>query len=161
MAEDFEDLYDLDNMSDDELKEFVLQELSEYPEIDVDDIEVAVRHGAVTLTGRVGTEQEQQEPERILVDVLGIREVTNELVVDEVRRFENSEAADDAAAETMASNPGMTASSPRTSDEAEHLMENLDAEQFGTEDPHEATMRGTAYEPPDHPVQEGGSGDDH
>lgn len=161
MADDFEDLYDLGNMSDDELKEFVLQEFSEYPEVDLDAVEVNVRNGAVTLAGRVGTEAEQQAPERILTEVLGIANVRNELVIDEVRRFQASEAADDAWAENLEQSPQMTANGPRTSDEAEHLMENLDAEQYGTENVQEAIERGTAYEPPDRPVQEGSSGEQH
>lgn len=161
MADDFGDLYDLDNMSDDELKQLVLQQLREYPEIDVDLIEVSASGGAVSVSGRVGTEQEAQQVERVLTDVLGVREVTNDLVIDEVVRGERSEAADEAWVEDSVGNPQMAEGTMRTSDEAEHLTENLAAEQFGTQDPQQATVRGTAYEPPDRPVQEGSSRELH
>jgi hypothetical protein len=161
MAEDFEDLYDLENMGDDELKDLVLQELSEYPELDVDLIEVSVRDGKVTLQGRVGTEAEIQQAEQVLTDVLGIDNISNELVLDEITRGERSEAADEAWAEDLAASTQMASEGPRTSDEAAHLMEDLDAEQFGTDVPQEAVERGTTYEPPDRPVQEGSSREQH
>ena len=155
MAEDFDDLYDIENMNDDELKDLVLQELHDYPEIDVDLIEVNVRNGHVQLTGRVGTEQEIQQVEHVITDVLGISNVSNELVLDELTRGELSEAADDAFAETLAASPERSSTAPRTSDTAEHLMDDIDAEQFGTDDVQEAIERGTSYEPPDRPPQEG------
>ena len=155
MAEDF------GYMSDAEMKDLVLQELRAYPEIDVDLIEVNVKDGAVSLSGRVGTEQEVQQAEHVLTDLLGVERVANELIVDELVRGERSEAADDAWAEDDAAHP-QHADGPRTSDEAAHLMENLDAEQFGTSVPQEAVQRGTAYEPPDTPPQEGSrSREDH
>ena len=43
----------------------------------------------------------------------------------------------------------------QTSDTAQHLVEDLEAEHFGTHNPQEATERGTAYEPPDRPIQQG------
>src|SRR5437762_585270 len=101
MASDFEDLYDLENLNDDELKQLVLQELSEYPEIDVDLIEIRAQDGVVTVTGRVGTEQELQQVEQVLTDVIGVDSVRNELVIDELVRGERSEAADDAWAEDL------------------------------------------------------------
>ena len=155
------DFYELENMSDDELAEYVLQELREYPELDVDLIEVSASDGAVTVSGRVGTEQEAQQVEHVLTDVLGVREVVNEIVIDEIVRGERSEAADDAWVEDAAGNPHLATGTIRTSDEAEHLTENLAAEQFGTQDPQQATARGTAYEPPDRPVQEGTSREQH
>lgn len=161
MAEDFENLYDIDNMSDDEIKDLVLQELREYPELDVDLIEVTVKEGAVRLSGRVGTEQEIQLAEHLLTDKIGIDNITNDLVLDELVRGERSEAADEAYADDMAATPQAASSGPRTSDEAAHLMENPDAEQFGTHDPQEAVERGIAYEPPDTPPQEGSSRENH
>lgn len=155
MAEDFDDLYDIENLNDDELKDLVLQQLREHPEIDVDLIEVNVRDGAVVVAGRVGTEQEIQQVEQILTDVLGVADFSNELVLDELRRGERSEAADEAWAEDYVGTAQMQGQTTSTSDEAAHLMEDLESEQFGTTIPQQATERGTAYEPPDTPVQQG------
>lgn len=155
MADDFENLYDLGNLSDADLKDLVLEELSEYPELDVDLIEVSVRNAAVTLSGRVGTEQEMQQVEHVLTDVLGVESVSNELVVDQLTRGERSEAADDAAMEESLGNPQLAEGTLRTSDEASHLTENLPAEQYGVDDPSEASKRGVTYEPPVRPVREG------
>lgn len=94
MASDYEDLYDIDNISDADLRELVLQELHEHPEIDVDFIEISVQDGEVRVAGRVGTEQEVQQIEHVLTDLLGASDIHNELVIDELVRGERSEAAD-------------------------------------------------------------------
>jgi len=157
MPDDFAEIFDIENMGDDELKELVLQELHEYPEIDVDLIEVAVRHGTVNISGRVGTEQERQEVEHILTDVIGIRQVENELVIDELVRGQRSEAADEEAAEETTAIPQLAEGTLRTTDEAEHLVENIEAEQYGSDNMQQAAARGTVYEPPVRPTQEGTS----
>jgi len=155
MADDFENLYDIDNMNDDELRELVVQELRDNPEIDADLIEVSARNGTVTVAGRVGTEQEIQQVEQILSDVIGLPNISNELVIDELRRGQLSEAADEAWAEDYAATPQAGAGPTATSDEAAHLIDDVEAEQFGTSDPQEAIERGTSYEPPTTPVQQG------
>ena len=157
-TDDFQDIYDIENMGDDELKDLVLQELAEFPEIDVDLIEVQVRAGAIRLAGRVGTEQEVQQVEHVVTDLLGSKTVTNELVVDELVRGQRSEAADEAWAEENDADPQTGEQAPRTSDTASHLMNDTAAEQFGTHNMQEAIERGTAYEPPDRPIQEGNTG---
>ena len=58
MAHEYDDIYDIENLDDGELKELVLQQLRESPDIDVDLIEVEVDDGNVRLAGRVGTEQD-------------------------------------------------------------------------------------------------------
>jgi hypothetical protein len=162
MARDYEDLYGIENMGDDELKELVLQELREHGDLDVDLIEVHVNNGDVRLAGRVGTDQEVRTAEHVITDLLGIGNVANELVVDELTRGERSEAADDAMGEESTVDDQIGGGNLRTSDTAQHLMEDLDAEQFGTHDITNATARGTAYEPPDRSTQEGiGGGEDH
>ena len=140
MARDFEDIYYLDSMSDDEIRDLVRQELGEYPEIDVDLIDVNVSNGAVQLSGRVGTDREIQQIERVLTDVIGIENIRNELVLDELVRGESNEDR---------------RTSPATSDEAAHLMENTEVDQFGTDDPQTAIERGATYEPGDGPPSEG------
>ena len=155
MASDYEDLYDIDNMSDGELRKLVLQELHEHPEIDVDRIEVSVQDGEVRIAGRVGTEQEVQTVEHVVTDLLGVGRVSNELVVFDAVRGQRSEAADDAFVEDLEADPQVSVGSDTTSDTAQHLVEDLEAEHFGTHDPQEAIERGTAYEPPDRAIQQG------
>jgi hypothetical protein len=157
MAREFDDLYDLNNLDDNEIKDLVLQELHEYPDIDPDLVQVDVQGGAVRLSGRVGTEQEVQTVEQVVTDVLGIQNVNNELVVDEVVRGQRSEAADDAFIEDIEADPqlGVGAGAGNTSDTAQHLVEDLEAEQFGTHDPQHAAESGTTYEPPDRGIQQG------
>ena len=157
MADEFDDLYDIANLDDRELKDLVLQELREYPDIDVDLVEVAVERGKVHLTGRVGTEQEVQTVEHVVTDLLGVERVTNELVVFDAVRGERNEAADDAYVEEMEADPQLSAGPgiANTSDTAQHLVEDLEAEHFGTHDPQEAVERGTTYEPPDRAIQQG------
>jgi hypothetical protein len=162
MASDYEDLYDIDNMSDADLKDLVLQELQEHPEIDVDLIEVSVQDGEVRIAGRVGTEQEVQQVEHVLTDLLGASDIHNELVIDELVRGQRSEAADDAFIEEREAESQTGETARRTSDTAEHLMDDIEADQFGTHNVQDAIQRGTAYEPPDRDLQEGiRGGEDH
>ena len=156
MAQDYEGIHDIESMDDGEIRELVEQELSETPDIDPDDVTVRVTEGRVTLEGRVGTEAELQAAEHVVTDLLGIKDVRNNLVVDELRRGEQSEAADFAAGDRSGrADAGSTAPGDRTSDTAEHLMNNTAGEQFGTSDVSEAISEGLSYNPPDNPVQEG------
>lgn len=156
MAHDYDDIYDLANLDDTELKDLVLQELGEYPDIDVDLVEVNVENRVVRLSGRVGTEQEVQTVEQVVTDLIGT-EVKNELVVDGNVRGQRSEAADDAYIEDIEADPQFSvgAGTHNTSDTAQHLVEDLEAEAFGTHNVQEAVERGTAYEPPDRAIQRG------
>lgn len=157
MAREYDDLHDIANLDDSEIKDLVLQELAEYPDIDADLVEVNVDGGQVRLSGRVGTEQEVQTVEQVVTDVLGIQDVRNELVIFDAVRGQRSEAADDALVEEMESDPQFSvgAGSAITSDTAQHLVEDLEAEHFGTHNVQEAVERGTAYEPPDRGIQQG------
>ena len=164
MAHEYDDLYDLSNLDDTEIKDLVLQELREVPDIDAELVEVNVEQGVVRLSGRVGTEQEVQTVEQVVTDVIGIERVNNELVVDEVVRGQRSEAADEAFAEEREAAPQFSIGTGiiNTSDTAQHLVEDVEADQFGTHNPQEAIERGTAYEPPDRPGQQGSySREDH
>jgi hypothetical protein len=89
MARDFEDLHDIDDLSDDELKALVRQHLASHNGLDVDDLSVRVEDGTIFLGGRVGTEGERRIAEHVVTDVLGIVSVTNEILVDPIRRAES------------------------------------------------------------------------
>lgn len=155
MADDFENIYDIEDMDDQEIEDLIVQELREYPDLDADSIQVRVEDGFVTLGGRAGTEQEMQEVEHIVSDILGIRDYSNEIVVDEVARAEYSAAADEAAAEAAEESSPLGDRQTATEDTAGHLLEHLESEMLGTRDVQEAVGEALPYNPPDHPLQEG------
>ena len=156
MPSDFEGMYDVDSMDDGELKALIEQELAEHPDLGNDDVAIEVSSGRVRIEGRVGSEVEYQAIEHVITDLVGIKEVTNDLVVDALHRDEQPEAADDAAgARAARGDAGSDGAGDRTSDEAQHLLQDTAGEQFGTSDMGEAIEQGYSYHPPDNPVQEG------
>src|SRR5918992_3122805 len=156
MARDYEDIFRLENLSDDELRALVREQLAEYEQVDADNILVTATDGEVVLAGRVGTEEERRVAEHILSDVIGLERYRNDLVVAEVRRDEEPEAVDD---HLPGSREGHGEPNGRrdenVDDEAEHLQEDLDARMFGTHDVQSAIERGTSWNPPDEPTPEG------
>jgi hypothetical protein len=158
MPRDYEDLFDLGDLSDDELQSLIRRELEEYDTLDADNILVRVTGGVVELSGRVGTEEERRIAEHVVTDVIGVTRFTNHLVVDEVRRDEEPEAVDEhlaEAAERGEDQLGGRDDTMHTDPEAAHLREDLDAELYGTHDVQRAIEDGTPYEPPDTPTPEG------
>lgn len=156
MARDFEDIFRLDDLNDDDLRALVRQQLADYETVDADNILVTVTNGEVVLAGRVGTEEERRISERILADVIGLTSYRNDLVVDEIRRDEEPEAVDDHLAGSRERHGEPIGRRPENvDDEAEHLEEDLDARMFGTHDVQSAIERGTPWNPPDQPTTEG------
>ena len=156
MAQDFDELFfDFDNMTDDEIYDVVVQQLGEYPNIDPGWMEVRVQDGHVTLSGRVGTDAEKQVAEKIIVEVMGIPEFTNELVVTELVRGDVPEAADMAAAYEADFDDHLGGGVPNQEDSAAHLVENLETQTYGTRDMQEAIEEGAPYIPPDRPIADG------
>lgn len=156
------DLYDFDQMTDDEIRQVVVEHLAEYPNLDAGWIDVQVKDGLVTLSGRVGTDSEVRVAEAVLDDVLGIDSYSNELVVDELHRHELPEAVDEALAEEGAVDGQLGDISEQQSDTADHLSGDLEAETYGTHDMGTAIRDGAPYVPPDRPLADGyGSGEDH
>src|SRR5438270_1311946 len=102
MARDFEDVNDIDELSDEELRGLVRDHLANDSALDIDDLTIKVEDGHVILDGRVGTDEERRIAEHIVTDVLGIEDYENNIFVDPVRRAMNSEAADDNLAEEEA-----------------------------------------------------------
>ena len=134
MADDYDNSDEIRNLSDDELRAHVRAELASQNAFDVDDIDITVREGAVTVSGRVGTEEEVRIIDHVLTDVIGLADVTNELVVDELRRA--------------------------VSPEAEHLADVNSDDPGGTYDVHEAIEGAEPWIPPESPTPEGLSGQD-
>ena len=159
MARDFEDIFDLDDLSDDELRTLVRDRLADYETLDPDNILVTVEDGVVHLAGRVGTETERRIAEHVLTDVIGVTDFQNELVVDAIRRDEEPEAIDDHlySEANMADAP--LGGRPEThDDEAAQETEDLEARLYGTHDMQRAIGEGVPWEPPDSPTQEGLAG---
>jgi hypothetical protein len=155
------DIYDFATMTDDEIREVVLEHFRESPTLDADDIDVLVQEGTVSISGRVGTDSEVEVAIAILDDVLGL-DYTNELVFDELRRGEAPNAADDAIALQEETESSYGSPSDQQSDTAEHLVEDLEAETFGTRDLGKAIQDGSSYNPPDRPTSGGyGSREEH
>lgn len=161
MAQDFENIDDTAAMSDGELRAFVRDRLEQQLAFDPEDIEVAVRNGVVSLSGRVGTESEFRVVEHLLTDVLGLSEVKNELVVDPIRRAESPMAIDEHLADEDAHEGLLLGDRPGTdSPEADHLREDVRAELFGTADVQKAIEGAIPWIPPESPTPEGASGTD-
>ncbi len=161
MARDYEDIYDLDDLDDDELRRVVREHLAENNFVDVDDITVQVRNGVVHLSGRVGTEGEQRVAERLITDLLGVEQVTNDLVVDPLRRAESPIDVEEHLAVEEANEGLLLGDRPvQLSPEAEHLVEDIDGLTHGTSDMQRVMESGETYIPPTSPTQEGFSGTD-
>jgi len=161
MAHDFEDIHDLDDLNDDELKALVRTHLAAEAGLDSREISVLVEDGVVTLAGTVGTEAEQRIAEHVVTDVLGVEHYDNQLAVDPQRRAISpmdidDHLADEAETEGLLLGDRAVPLSP----EAEHLEEDLDARLYGTTDVQSAIEDGTAWVPPDSPTPEGRDGSD-
>ena len=161
MEKDYEDIDEIDELTDGELRALIRDRLEEQVAFDPNDVEVAVRGGVVTLSGRVGTEQELRIVEHVVTDLIGIKEVKNNLVVDPIRRAESPVAIDEHLVDEELHEGILLGDGPRPEDpEAEHLHEDIRAELFGTTDVHEAIEEGIPWNPPEGPTPEGGFGPD-
>lgn len=156
MARDFEDLHDIDDLNDDELRQLVRSHLDGEQGLDADDITVVVEDGVVALAGRIGTESEMRIAEHVVTDVLGIEQFENQLVVDPIRRGTSPEAIDDHLADEAARAGKLLGDRPvPLSPEVEQVRESLDDRLYGTTDVQDAIAEGTAWNPPDSPTPEG------
>ena len=156
MAQDFENLRDIEGLTDSELRDVVRETLRDSNAIDHEDIVVRVADGVVHLTGRVGTEQELRIAERLMTDVLGIEQLESELVVDTLRRAESPIAidehlADESEREGLLLGERAIPISPET----DHLADDVGARLNGTTDVQDAIERGTPWIPPESPTPEG------
>jgi hypothetical protein len=159
VEKDYEDLDEIDELTDGELRALVRDRLDEQVAFDPNDVEVAVRGGVVQLSGRVGTEPELRIVEHVVTDLVGIKRVKNDLVVDPIRRAESPIAIDEHLADEELHEGILLGDRPRPEDpEAEHLQEDIRAELFGTTDVQESIAEGIPWNPPDGPTPEGLSG---
>lgn len=161
MARDYENLHDIDDLSDDELRGVVREHLAAHNGLDIDDLEVRVADGMVYLGGRVGTDGERRVAEHVVTDVLGIVSVTNEIVVDSIRRAESPMAIDEHLAEEDRTEGLLLGDRPRQhTDEATPLDDENESDQrlFGSTDMNDVVTGGIPWIPPESPTPEGLSG---
>ncbi|HJP85519.1 MAG TPA: BON domain-containing protein [Gemmatimonadaceae bacterium] len=161
MERDYEDIRDTDDLSDNELRALVRDRLEEQQAFDSDDVQIAVRSGVIYLGGRVGTEEEFRIIERVVTDLVGLKNLRNEMVVDPIRRAVSPEAIDEHLADEEMHEGLLLGDRPRNEDpEAEHVHEDLRSELFGTTDVQNSIANALPWNPPDTPTPEGVSGQD-
>jgi hypothetical protein len=161
MARDFEDINDIERLDDRELRGVIRDHLAAHNGLDINDLTVDVKDGAVTLGGRVGTEGERRIADHILTDVLGINDFSNEVVIDPIRRAESPMDIDEHLAEEDREEGLLLGDrAVPLSPEAEHLADLPDADIEGTTDVQESIERATGWIPPESPTPEGLSGTD-
>ncbi|MDQ3389520.1 MAG: BON domain-containing protein, partial [Gemmatimonadota bacterium] len=120
---DFGGIFHLEDMSDAELRQLIVQQLREYPNLDAGWIDISVEDGFVTLSGRVGTDGELQVAEKVIAEVLGIESYSNELIVSEHHRPDLPEAIDDSLAVEDELDDQLGGDNSQQSDTAAHLSE--------------------------------------
>jgi hypothetical protein len=156
VEKDYEDIRDTDDLNDNELRALVRDAFEQQMAVDPDDVEISVRSGVVTLSGRVGTDEELRIAERIVTDMVGLEKVRNDIFVDPIRRAQSPEAIDEHLADERLHEGLLLGDTPRPEDpEAEHLHENLRAELFGTTDVQQSIEDAIPWNPPDGPTPEG------
>ena len=152
----FENLHDLGDLNDRELRDVVRSHLRAHNGLDADYITVQVENGTVVLEGRVGTDYERRVAERVLTDVMGLVDVRNDLVVQAIHRAESPLDMEDHLVEEERTEGLLLGDRAVPLDpEAETLEEDLDARLYGTSDLGKAIADGTAWIPPESPTQEG------
>ena len=156
---DFENLHDIADLNDRELRDVVRSHLRAHNGLDADYITVHVSEGAVTLEGRVGTDNERRVAEHVITDVLGIERVNNSLVVATMHRAESPMDIDEHLVDEERTEGLLLGDrAVPLSAEAEHLEEDLDARLGGTSDIGKAIEEGTPWIPPESPTPEGMDG---
>lgn len=159
MARDYEDIFDVEDLDDNELRRLVREILRDNRSIDPQDITVHVRDGAVVLAGRVGTDAEKRIAERLVEDRIGLEHLQSQLVVDPIRRAESPEPVDEHLADEEEHEGLLLGDRPSNEeDSAEHLIPDPEGELYGTTDRMEATERGIPWVPPESPTPEGTGG---
>lgn len=156
MPRDYEDIFELDDVNDGELRAIVRETIERHDGIDSDSIVVTVKDGVVKLSGRVGTDGERQIADHVLSDVIGLTNYENDIVVDSIHRDQAPEAADDAAVEA-AEGSDEPLGRPRSplEDSSGDQEDELEARLYGSHDVTSAIEQGTSWAPPDSPTQEG------
>jgi len=166
MADDFDNTDEIQNLSDDELRQLVMTRIRDEPMLDGDGIGVHVHEGTVTVSGKVGTEEEVRILDHFLTDSIGLSDVKNNVVLDELYRTLSPEAIDEHLVDEekheglMGSDKAVpfTAESEHLADVSEEDSLDTDA---GTHDIGKAIEEGEPWIPPEGPTPEGLSGEEN
>lgn len=164
MADDFDNTDEMENLSDDELAEYVRTQLRDQPMLDGDAFGVGARDGRVIVTGTVGTEEELRILDHVLTDSIGLTNVQNNVAIGDLYRAESPEAIDEHLVdEDEHSGLILGDASLPFSPEAEHLADMPDVDSFedpgGTHEIIRAVEEGEPWIPPEGPTPEGLGGD--
>jgi hypothetical protein len=161
MARDFEDISNLDDLNDDELRQLVREQIAEHTGLDPDDITVRVEGGRVVLEGRVGTDGERRIAEHVVTDRVGIVDVRNDLVVDSLVRAESPMAIDDHLVEEERTQGLLLGDMPPQRDDQDvQLADDAAQDDTGTTDMQKVVESGAPWIPPTSPTPEGMRGTD-
>jgi BON domain len=162
MARDYENLNDIQDLDDRELRDLVHEHLAAHGALDVDDITISVQNGHVLLAGRVGTDGERRIAEHVLTDVVGVSNYANEIVVDPIRRGLSPEAIDEHLADEAARAGTLLGDVPVAGEpSAQYAADaNVKDELDGSTDYEEVTQNGVPWNPPSSPTPEGYLGSD-
>lgn len=156
MARDFENIHDVGDLSDRELRDLVRSHLAAHNGLDPDYITVRVDDGTVVLEGRVGTDYERRVAEHVLTDTLGLQSVRNDLVVQSIHRAISPMDIEDHLNDEERVEGLLLGDRPvRLNPETENETEDIDARLWGTSDVGKAIADGTTWIPPESPTQEG------
>ena len=161
MARDFEDIRDLDDLNDDEMRQLVRERIAEHTGLDPDDITVRVEGAQVVLEGRVGTDGERRIAEHVVTDVVGIVDVRNDIVVDAIRRAESPMDIEDHLADNENTDGLLLGDLPPQREDEDALHADDDAAHaIGTTDVQKVIESGAPWIPPTGPTPEGMRGTD-
>jgi BON domain len=156
MADDYDNTDEIANLSDDELRTRVRTELRQQKSFDANQLSVHVRNGQVTVSGRVGTEVELRIMDHVLTDSLGLVDVDNQAVVDDLLRAESPEASDEHIVDEREHAGILLGEMPSQDDpESEHIALDRNLNPRATHDVHEAIEEAEPWIPPEGPTPEG------
>jgi hypothetical protein len=157
---DYENIDDIDELDDRELRDLVRERLAEHTALDIDDITVRVENGNVVLSGRVGTDGERRVAEHVLTDVLGLVDYTNDLIVDPLRRAESPLDIDEHLADEERRAGTLLGDVPIPQSDEVALAATADEDLEGTTDYQRSIAEGLSWNPPESPTPEGFRGSD-
>jgi hypothetical protein len=120
----------IDRLSNEELRELILEQIKNLG-VDLDAVEIEVINGPkVVLRGKVGSDSEREMIKQTIIDIVGIDDVVDELVV--------IQGVDD----------GLEDEESREESE----LRDQDEENMGTEDAFQSVEDGIPYIPPTSPT---------
>ena len=161
MARDYENLHDIQDLDDRELRDLVREQLAAHGALDVDDITISVQNGHVLLAGRVGTDGERRVAEHVLTDVVGVSDYANEIVVDPIRRAVSPMDIDEHLADEEARSGTLLGEVPVPREpSADYAGRDVEDALDGSTDYEEVTQNGVPWIPPTSPTPEGFLGSD-